>query len=181
LADLERSLAGAGLRTDGVDRARDLAGRALESIRATARGLRPAVLDDLGFVPALRALAEGFAGRAGVAVNLSAAPLPAPPAPEVEVAVYRVLQEALTNVARHAAATRVDARLAPEGTELVLVIQDDGRGFRLEPGASPGAGHAGLVGMRERVVGAGGRFQVESVPGRGVKIEVRLPLGASDV
>jgi signal transduction histidine kinase len=180
LAELERSLAGAGLGTDGVDRARDLAGRALESIRATARGLRPAVLDDLGFVPALRALAEDFAGRAGVAVNLTAAPLPAPPAPEVEVAVYRVLQEALTNVARHAGATRVDARLAPDGHELLLAIQDDGRGFRLAPGANAGAGHAGLTGMRERVVGAGGRLQVESAPGRGVRLEARLPLGAND-
>jgi len=178
LAELERSLAGAGLSTDAVDRARDLAGRALESIRATARGLRPAVLDDLGFVPALRALAEDFAGRAGVSVDLTAAPLPAAPAPEVEVAVYRVFQEALTNVARHAGATRVDAHVGPDGGELLLVVQDDGRGF--ESGADPGVGHAGLIGMRERVVGAGGRFQVEGAPGHGVRLEVRLPLGASD-
>ncbi len=180
LAELESSLVGAGISTDAVDRARDLAGRALESIRATARGLRPAVLDDLGFVPALRALAEDFAGRTSVAVNLSATPLPAPPGPEVEGAVYRVFQEALTNVARHAAATRVDARLTPDGTDLLLVIQDDGRGFRLEPGANAGAGHAGLAGMRERVVGVGGQFQIESAPGRGVRLEVRLPLGAND-
>ncbi len=178
LAELERTLSGAGLGTDAVDRARDLTGRALESIRATARGLRPAVLDDLGLVPALRALSEDFAGRAGVGVHLDAVPLPASPAPEVEVAVYRVFQEALTNVARHAAATRVEARLAADGGELVLVIEDDGRGF--EPGPGAGAGHAGLTGMRERVVGAGGRFQVTSTPGRGVRLEVRLPLGADD-
>jgi signal transduction histidine kinase len=180
LAELERSLVSAGISTDAVDRARDLAGRALESIRATARGLRPAVLDDLGLVPALRSLAEDFAGRAGVAVELSAAPLPVPPGPEVEVAVYRVLQEALTNVARHAGATRVDARLARDAAELLLVIQDDGRGFRLEPGVQAGAGHAGLAGMRERVVGAGGQFRIESTPGRGVRLEARWPLGAND-
>ena len=180
LAELERSLASAGISTDAVDRARDLAGRALESIRSTARGLRPAVLDDLGLVPALRALAEDFAGRAGVAVNLSAVPLAASPAPEVEVAVYRVFQEALTNVARHAGASRVDARLAADGNELVLVIQDDGRGFRPAPGANAAAGRAGLAGMRERVVGAGGRFTVESAPARGVRLEARLPLGAND-
>jgi len=180
LAELERSLAGAGISTDGVDRARELTGRALESIRATARGLRPAVLDDLGLLPALRTLGEDFAGHAGVAVDLDAAPLPGPLAPEVEVAVYRVFQEALTNVARHAGATRVDARLSAEGADLLLVIEDDGRGFRLEPGAVPGAGHAGLVGMRERVVGAGGRFRIDSAPGRGVRLEVRLPLGAND-
>jgi len=180
LAELERSLVSVGISTDAVDRARDLAGRALESIRATARGLRPAVLDDLGLVPALRALAEEFAGRAGMAVDLRAAPLPAPPGPEVEVAVYRVLQEALTNVARHAGATRVDARLAPDGAELLLVIQDDGRGFQLEPGAQAGVGHAGLAGMRERVVGAGGKFRIESAPGRGVRLEARWPLGANN-
>jgi signal transduction histidine kinase len=113
-------------------------------------------------------------------VNLTAAPLPAPPAPEVEVAVYRGLQEALTNVARHAGATRVDARLAPDGHDLLLVVQDDGHGFRLEPGAVAGEGHAGLAGMKERVVGAGGRFQVTSAPGRGVRLELRLPWGAID-
>lgn len=181
LAELERSLVGAGMSTDAVDRARDLTGRALESIRATARGLRPAVLDDLGLVSALRGLAEDFAGRTGVVVDLSATPLPAPPAPEVEVAVYRVFQEALTNVARHAGATRVDARLAPDGNDLLLVVQDNGHGFRVEPGANAGAGHAGLEGMKERVVGAGGRFQVASAPGRGVRLEAWLPSGANDV
>jgi signal transduction histidine kinase len=115
-----------------------------------------------------------------MAVDLRAAPLPAPPGPEVEVAVYRVLQEALTNVARHAGATRVDARLAPDGAELLLVIQDDGRGFQLEPGAQAGVGHAGLAGMRERVVGAGGKFRIESAPGRGVRLEARWPLGANN-
>ncbi len=180
LAELERSLVGAGMNIDAVDRARDLAGLALESIRATARGLRPAVLDDLGLIPALRALAEDFAGRTGVVVNLSATPLPAPPAPEVEVAVYRVFQEALTNVARHSGATHVDARLAPDGSDLLLVVQDNGHGFPVEPGANAGAGHAGLAGMKERVVGAGGRFQVASAPGRGVRLEARLPSGAND-
>jgi signal transduction histidine kinase len=178
LAELERLLAGAGIGTEAVDRARDLTGRALESIRATARELRPTVLDDLGLVPALRALAEDFAGRTGVAVHLDATPPAARPAPEVEVAVYRVFQEALTNVARHAGATRVDARLAPERNELLLVVQDDGRGFHLRAGAA--AGHAGLAGMKERVVGAGGRLTVTTAPGRGVRLEAHLPSGASD-
>jgi len=180
LAEVERTLAGAGIGSEAVDRARDLAGRALESIRATARGLRPAVLDDLGLVPAMRALAEDFAGRTGIAVNLDA-PVPSMrPAPEVEVALYRVFQEALTNVARHAAATRVDARLAPDRGELLLVVQDDGRGLPARGGADPDTGHAGLAGMRERVVGAGGRLVVTSAPGRGVRLEARLPSGAND-
>jgi len=178
LAELERALTGAGLGTEAVDRARDLTARALDSIRATARGLRPAVLDDLGLVPALQALAEEFAGRTGVAVRVDAAPLPLSPAPEVEVAVYRVFQEALTNVARHAHATRVDVSLAADAHELRLVIADDGRG--LPPGSVARAGHTGLAGMRERVVGAGGRLNVASEPGRGLLIDVHLPLASDD-
>jgi signal transduction histidine kinase len=180
LAELQRMLAGAGRGSEAVERATDLANRALESIRATARGLRPTVLDDLGLVPAMRTLAEEFAGRTGVAIELKAAPLPAPPAPEVEVALYRVLQEALTNVARHAAATRVEALLATEGGELVLTVQDDGKGFEAGGPARSGNGGAGLAGMKERVVGAGGRFTVTSAPGRGVRLEARLPLGEAD-
>ena len=188
LAELERSLVAAGLETGAVERARDLTGRALQSIRATARGLRPAALDDLGLVPALRALAEDFAGRTGVTVNLSAPALLSRPAPEVEVAVYRVFQEALTNVARHAGASRVDARLTREDGEILLVVQDDGRGFQPEARArfdpdsatAAAAGHAGLAGMRERVVGAGGRFTITSAPGSGARLEARLPAGAND-
>ncbi len=180
LAELERSLAAAGASTDAIARVTDLAGRALESIRATARGLRPAVLDDLGFLPAMRALAEDFAGRTGVAVDLREAPLPRPPAPEVEVAAYRVLQEALTNVARHAQASHVEVRIASADGELRLAVEDDGRGFDAGPAARAAAGHAGLAGMRERVVGAGGRLSVTSEPGRGVRLEARLPLGDSD-
>jgi signal transduction histidine kinase len=180
LAELERLVAGAGMPTDAIARVTDLAGRALESIRATARGLRPAVLDDLGFLPAMRALAEDFAGRTGVAVELRETPLPRPPAPEVEVAAYRVLQEALTNVARHSHATRVEVRIASADGELLLAVQDNGRGFETVPAARAAAGHAGLAGMRERVVGAGGRFAVTSEPGRGVRLEARLPLGDND-
>lgn len=182
LAELERLTSGSAPGTEAARRAADLAGRALESIRATARGLRPAVLDDLGLVPAMRALAEEFAGRTGVAVEFQAVPLGAPPEPEVQVALYRVFQEALTNVARHAAATRVEATLAVEGAELVLVVLDDGRGFDLEGAGKAGdhRGGAGLAGMRERVVGAGGRFAMSSTPGHGVRLEVRLPLGAND-
>jgi signal transduction histidine kinase len=181
LAELERSLAAGGGGGDAIARATDLAGRALESIRATARGLRPAALDDLGFLPAIRSLTEDFAGRTGVAVHLHdrAGPSRLALAPEVEVAAYRVLQEALTNVARHAAAARVEVELTAADGELRLVVQDDGRGFAPGEGGA-GAGHAGLIGMRERVVGAGGHFAVASEPGHGVRLEARLPLGETD-
>ena len=180
LAELERLVAGSAPGTDAARRAADLAGRALESIRATARGLRPAVLDDLGFVPALRTLAEEFAGRTGVAVDLQAAPLARDPGREVQVALYRVLQEALTNVARHAAATRVAITLGAENGEIVLAVRDDGRGFEPEHAPRAGDARAGLAGMKERVVGAGGRFSISSAPGRGARLEARLPLGEND-
>ena len=180
LAELERLVSGSPTGTEAARRAASLAGRALESIRATARGLRPAVLDDLGFVPALRSLAEDFAGRTGVAVDLQAAPVAHDPGREAQVALYRVLQEALTNVARHAAATRVAIALGLEQDDVVLTVQDDGRGFDVERATAPGDGHSGLAGMRERVVGAGGRFAVSSAPGRGARLEARLPLGEND-
>ena len=180
LAELERLVAGNPAGTEAARRATELAGRALQSIRATARGLRPAVLDDLGFVPALRTLAEEFAGTTGLAVDLQAAPLARGPAPDVQAAVYRVLQEALTNVARHAAARRVEIGVAAENGEVVLVVRDDGRGFDPEHATAPGDARAGLAGMRERIVGAGGRFSITSAPGRGTRLEARLPLGEND-
>ena len=180
LAELERLVAGSPTGTEAARRASDLAGRALGSIRATARGLRPAVLDDLGFVPALRTLAEEFAGRTGVAVDLQAGPLAPNPGPEVQVALYRVLQEALTNVARHAVATRVVVALGAENGEVVLAVRDDGRGFDAEHATGAGDARAGLAGMKERVVGAGGRFSISSAPGRGTRLEARLPLGDTD-
>jgi len=180
LAELERLVAGSPTGTAAARRAADLVGRALQSIRATARGLRPAVLDDLGFVPALRSLAEEFAGRTGVEVDLQAAALDRNPGPEVQVAMYRVLQEALTNVARHAAAARVEIAVGVENGEVVLAVRDDGRGFDPDRATAPGDARAGLKGMRERVVGAGGRFSMSSAPGRGSRLEARLPLGDND-
>jgi signal transduction histidine kinase len=180
LAELERLVAGSPTGTAAARRAAELTGRALQSIRATARGLRPAVLDDLGFVPALRTLAEEFAGRTGVAVDLQAAPLDRNPGPEVQVALYRVLQEALTNVARHAAAARVEIVVGVENGDVVLAVRDDGRGFDPDRATAPGDARAGLAGMKERVVGAGGRFTMSSAPGRGSRLEARLPLGDTD-
>ena len=180
LAELERLVGGSPSGTEAARRAADLAGRALQSIRATARGLRPAVLDDLGFVPALRTLAEEFAGRTGVAVDLQAAPVARSPGPEVQVALYRVLQEALTNVARHAAATRVEIGVDMVNGEVVLTVRDDGRGFDPEHATGPGDVRAGLAGMKERVVGAGGRFAVTSARGRGTRLEARVPVGEND-
>ena len=176
---LARQVEGNAAAREALDRALDLTGRALETIRATVRGLRPAALDDLGLVPAVEALAEEFSARTGVIVDLDAQEPPESTPSEIEVALYRIFQEALTNVARHAEAHRVQAWIRREGAELALVVEDDGRGF--DPGriAMGGAGRAGLTGMRERVLGLGGKLDVKTAPGRGVRLEARIPLEAT--
>jgi signal transduction histidine kinase len=161
---------------EALDRAIALTGTALETIRATVRGLRPAALDDLGLVPAVEALAEEFSGRTGVIVDLDAQAPPPDIAPEVEVALYRIFQEALTNVARHAEARRVQAFIRPEAGMMVLVVQDDGRGFDPSKAVKAGDHRAGLTGMRERLLGLGGRLDVTTSPGQGVRLEARMPL-----
>jgi signal transduction histidine kinase len=154
----------------------------IRGIRAVARDLRPALLDDLGLVPALASLGADFRDRSGLAVELD---LPDPASlpkvrPEGELALFRALQEALTNVARHADAQTVRVRLAREGADLTLEVRDDGRG--LADAAAPeadGTAHVGLAGMRERVAALGGDVHVAGGPGGGAAVLVRLPLDAS--
>ncbi|MEK7668454.1 MAG: histidine kinase [Gemmatimonadota bacterium] len=175
---LARQVEGNAPAREALDRALSLTGRALETIRATVRGLRPAALDDLGLVPAVESLAEEFSGRTGIVVDCDAKPdgdLP----PEVEVALYRIFQEALTNVARHAEAKHVRAALRRDGDAVVLVVQDDGHGFDPSKVVKAGDSRAGLAGMRERLVGLGGRLEVTSAPGQGVRLEARMPLEAT--
>jgi len=175
---LARQVEGKAEAREALERSLDLTGRALETIRATVRGLRPAVLDDLGLVPAIESLAEEFSGRTGVAVDCDAR-LDGDLPPEVEVALYRIFQEALTNVARHAEARHVRASLRRDGAEVVLVVLDDGRGFDPAKLAKAGEGRAGLAGMRERLLGLGGRLDVKAAPGEGVTLEARMPAEVS--
>ncbi len=177
---LARQVEGNAPAREALDRALDLTGRALETIRATVRGLRPVALDDLGLVPAVEALAEEFSGRTGVIVDLDAHEPPDDIAPEVEVALYRIFQEALTNVARHSEARRVQASIQVEDGSVVLRVEDDGRGFDPAKLAKGGDARAGLTGMRERLLGLGGRLDVTTAPGQGVKLEARMPLEAID-
>jgi signal transduction histidine kinase len=176
---LARQVEGNTSAREGLERALDLTGHALEAIRATVRGLRPAALDDLGLVPAVEALGEEFSARTGVIVDLDAQEPPANTPSEIEVALYRIFQEALTNVARHAEARRVQAWIRREGAEMALVVEDDGRGFDPARIAKSGDSRAGLTGMRERVLGLGGTLDVKTAPGRGVRLEARMPLEAA--
>jgi signal transduction histidine kinase len=162
------------LDLEGRREAAEMVGRALGQVRDLSNLLRPAVLDDFGLVPAVRGLVEDFSKRTRVAADLAIPEGLRGFTSEQEVVIYRVVQEALTNVARHAEATRVRVDLAAEDRRVRLVVQDDGRGVIGE--AEP---HLGLLGMRERVTAVGGSLEVRSEPGRGFRIEAMIPLGAA--
>ena len=152
----------------------------MASLAAPTEQLRPSLLDDLGLVPALRSLADGFGERCDVTVELETpARLPAL-SDQAELALFRAMQEALANVARHAGARRVWACLSNSGGELALEIRDDGRG--LPPGfdlaVAERAGHLGLAGMRERMAALGGTFVITRADGAGVTLRIALPVGA---
>jgi signal transduction histidine kinase len=143
--------------------------------------LRPTLLDDLGLLPALRSLVTEFSERSGTPVELVVPPMLPSLAKDAELAVFRALQEALANVARHAgaAAVRVTIR-ADERGAVTLEVWDDGRG--LPPGSESRtferAGHMGLAGMRERIAALGGRVDLDSRPGNGLTLSVHLPPAA---
>ena len=148
----------------------------LADLRQVCVELRPPMLDTLGLGAALRALAQDWSAQSGVEVRLELPPgatlRPLPD--EVTVNLYRVVQEALTNVARHAEAQRVTIRLAWEDSRLVLTIHDDGQGFVVPAALYDLAvrGHFGLAGMQERVELIGGTWTVESAPGQGTTVRV---------
>ncbi len=153
--------------------ARRLVNRTLGSMRQLSQLLRPAVLDTLGLLPSLDALLKTFAASHGIATSLTADGLPERLPAEIETALYRVAQEALTNVARHARARRVRVALAALSGELRLEVEDDGVGL---PANGAGAIGTGLVGIRERVRALGGQLTVTSR--RGVHLSVQVPLAA---
>ncbi|MFO0575677.1 MAG: PAS domain S-box protein [Polyangia bacterium] len=143
-------------------------------VHGLAVRLRPTALDDVGLDAALRQLTTDWSARARVAVDLEVVGLAAErPPSEIETAIYRVVQESLTNIAKHAAASRVSVVVVQKDAAVTVVVEDDGRGFDPEQQAP---GRLGLVGMRERVALLGGELAVESSERRGTTIAVRLPL-----
>ncbi len=145
-------------------------------LRTLVQGLRPSVLDDLGLVAALPRLGRDVERTAGIPVTMEMPDrVPRWPTP-VELACYRIAQEALGNVAQHARATRAVVRLQDRGGQAHLLVADDGVGFRVPP--TPEAGQLGLVGMTERATGLGGRVRMRSSPGRGTVVALTLPARA---
>jgi PAS domain S-box-containing protein len=158
---------------------RTLAAQAMEDVRRLAGGLRPSALDDLGLPAALERYAAEYAQTHGVAVRLEGAGpglgrLPA----TTETAVYRIAQEALTNVARHAGARHARIVFERGPGSVKMLVEDDGRGFDVEHAlrAADAAGSIGLHSMRERASLLGGRFTIESVPGDGTTLTLEIPV-----
>jgi signal transduction histidine kinase len=149
-----------------------LVDEAIGNVRQMSQLLRPTILDDFGLEAGLRWLAEGFASRTGIEVDVDSTYSGRLP-DEAETHLFRIAQEALTNVARHSGARHVRIRLESVDGEIRLSIQDDGRG--LGAARSDGRG-LGLIGMRARARSAGGDASVRSKPGEGVLIEVRVPV-----
>jgi len=164
-----------------LDRALDLMDTGIRSIRAVTNDLRPSLLDDLGLVPALRSLGSEFSERTRIATDLTISGEAPVLSKDAELALFRALQEALSNVARHAGASAVAIQLARESDAMVLSVQDNGRG--VPPGTNPRDfernGHMGLAGMRERIRALGGDIDLTSTPGGGVRLTVRVPLAAA--
>jgi signal transduction histidine kinase len=144
-------------------------------VEQTAYRLHPSSLDHLGLSVALKSYCEDFGRQNSIAVRYAERNLPRSIPPRLGLTVYRVLQEALRNVAKHSGAGRAAVSVAGKNDAIVLTVKDSGRGF--DPSRSKRRG-LGLISMEERVREAGGSFTVKSTPGKGVLIDVRVPLAA---
>ena len=151
----------------------ELVDGAIRNVRELSQLLRPIILDDFGLDASLRWLAERFRERTRIEVDYQSS-FSGRLASETETHLFRIAQEALTNVARHSGAKRVDMRLDAAPPELLLSISDDGVGLHANGGRSEKG--MGMIGMRARARSAGGELAVQSVPGRGLSVEARVPL-----
>jgi signal transduction histidine kinase len=172
LLDLEHGLA----VLPHLESIRNLAQRGLAMARNMALLLRPSMLDDFGLVAALNWQAKETAKRTGLRVQVSAVDLPNNLPEEHKTCIYRVVQEALNNVAKHAQASAAHVKLERTEIGLELTVQDDGSGFDAERVRGLGLGGLGLLGMEERVHHLGGIFLIDSQPGRGTLLKINLPV-----
>jgi signal transduction histidine kinase len=163
-----------------LDELRAMAADLIQEVRRFSRNLRPIYLEDLGLIPALEMLTRDANGsnNGTLITSFSVTGASLRLKPEREIALYRIVQEALNNVAAHARAARVDVSVAFTEEEIAVTIADNGAGFYIpdRPGELAEAGHYGLLGMRERAELAGGWLSIESQPGRGTTIEIHLPV-----
>jgi signal transduction histidine kinase len=159
-----------------IDRTQRLVEKSVEIVHQFARELRPAALDDLGLIPALHSFMKHFTERTGVRTHLKAYAAVEQVDTAKRTVLFRVAQESLTNVARHAQATRADVTIEKQKDGICMTIKDNGKSFRVEHlSLAKGRKHLGLLGMRERLEMVGGKFGIESAPGKGTVITAQLP------
>jgi signal transduction histidine kinase len=171
----------AALSTEGLERniarTQQLVERSVKIVHRFARELRPTVLDDLGLIPALHAFLKHFRQETGIRVSLSAFAAVEQVNGDKRTVLYRVAQEALTNVGRHAQASQAEVKIWKRDDAVCMTIRDDGKGFPLERVLHTKKGsRLGLLGMRERLEMVGGNFTVTSAPGQGSTVLAQVPL-----
>jgi signal transduction histidine kinase len=179
LASLKRE---AALNTKGLERnisrTQRMVERSVDIVHRFARELRPAALDDLGLIPALHSFVKSFSKRTHILVHMKVFAGVERLDSNKRTILYRVAQEALTNVSRHAKASRVELTIQKLSNGICMTIRDDGKSFQVERVLlARGRTRLGLLGMRERVEMVGGHFGVESAPGKGTTIIAQIPLG----
>jgi signal transduction histidine kinase len=159
---------------------RAVAAQTLDGVHRLALELRPSVLDDLGLVAAMQRHARDWGKNFGLSVDFQATGLDRRLSPQVETTAYRIVQEALTNVARHAEARNVSVLLEYRGDSVVCIVEDDGRGFDVRRVLeAKDMRRLGLYGMQERISLVGGKLTVESTAGLGTTVFVEIPLGVA--
>jgi PAS domain S-box-containing protein len=164
---------------DKIEEIKTQVGKIMEELRRLSYDLRPAILDELGLVPTLRWYIEEYSKRTRTAVHLQTTGLQKRLTAKIEILLYRVIQEALTNVAKHAQAESVILSLEKKDVHVHLYITDDGKGFEVKRYfSSPPMIRRGLgiLGMKERVELAGGTFFIDSDPGQGTRISIKVPI-----
>lgn len=162
-----------------LDAAADLLADTVREVRQVMADLRPPMLDDYGLLPALGWLVDQVGGRTGLRVSVGGHEPDPRLGAETELALFRIAQEALTNVVKHAAASRAEVRLAQDGSRVTISVTDDGRGFAVDAPRGSGAGRSawGLAIMEERATAVGGELTVRSAPGEGTRVAVALDRG----
>lgn len=158
--------------------AREQAARTLGELRKIIHGLRPSILDDLGLAPAIRWYARATLEEAGIMTTFHFEDDPINLEPEVTITLFRIAQEAINNVARHASASEARVTLRQTKHETYLAIEDDGRGFQVigDPEEAIRKRHWGIIGIQERLERIGGTFNLISEPGKGTLLEVYVPM-----
>jgi len=168
----------ASILKERLEETSSLVEQTLEQIRELSLNLRPSILDDLGLVPTLRWYANRYAKRLNIEVEFKAIDLEERLAAEIETFLYRAVQEALTNIAKHAQANRVCIRLERGASTVAAFIEDNGKGFDVQEvtGSEAPEHGTGLLGIRERIAFLGGSFSIQTRPGQGARLSMEIPL-----